>query len=241
MPSSSARRRARAARRIWPPGWSAASNSTTAWPRAAATLAASRPAGPAPTTTTFFLRPVGAADLVGHGGLAAGRRVVDAERLVALVDPVEAVGRADAGPDLVLAAGGDLARDVRVGDVGAGHADHVELARGDRVARGRDVVDAGGMEYRDAERRLDLAGEVEMRRGRHAVDRDHLGQRRIGLDVAADHVEEVDLAACHQAAADLEPFGARQALLPGLVGDHAEADDELRRRPRPGSPRAPRR
>ena len=174
------------------------------------------------------LRPVAPADRVGHGGLAAGRRVVDAERLVALVDAVEAVGGADAGADLVLAAGRDLARDVRVGDVGAGHADEVELARGDRVARGRDVVDARGVEDRQAERGLDLAREVEVRRGGRAVDRDHVGERRVGLDVAADHVEEVDLAARHEAAADLEAFGAREALVPGLVGDHADADDEVR-------------
>src|SRR5215813_814841 len=51
IPWSSRRRCARAARRTCPPGCSAASNSTTAWPRSPATRAASRPAGPAPTTT----------------------------------------------------------------------------------------------------------------------------------------------------------------------------------------------
>ena len=52
-------------------------------------------------------------------------------------------------------------------------------------------------------------------------------RRGVGLDVAADDVEEIDLAARDQAAADLEPFRARQALVPVLVGDHAEADDEV--------------
>ena len=39
--------------RIWPPAWSAASKTVTSWPRSPATRAASIPAGPAPTTTTF--------------------------------------------------------------------------------------------------------------------------------------------------------------------------------------------
>src|SRR3546814_15364308 len=92
-----------------------------------------------------------------HGRLAPGRRVVNAERLVALVDAVEAVGGADAGADLPLAAGGDLVDDVRVGEVGAGHADHVELALGDGMARRRHVGD------RSEER---LGGQEGVRTGR---------------------------------------------------------------------------
>ena len=38
----------------------------------------------------------------------------------------------------------------------------------------------------------DFAGEIEMRRGLHAGDRDDLGQRRVVVDVALDDVEEVD-------------------------------------------------
>ena len=48
--------------------------------------------------------PSASGDHVRHRRLAARRRVVDAQRLAALVDAVEAVGRADAGADLVLAA-----------------------------------------------------------------------------------------------------------------------------------------
>ena len=73
-----------------------------------------------------------------------------------------------------------LRDDVRIGDVGAGHADHVELALGDRMAGGRDVVDARGVEHRELGRGPHLAGEIEMRRRAHAGDRDHLGQRRVG-------------------------------------------------------------
>ena len=45
--------------------------------------------------------------------------------------------------------------------------------RGDGVPRRRDVVDAGGVKDRELRRRLHLAGEIEMRRRRHAVDGDH--------------------------------------------------------------------
>jgi hypothetical protein len=60
--------------------------------------------------------------------LAAGGGIVDAQRLAAFIDAVEAIGGADAGPYPVLFAGHHLGGDVRVGDVGACHADHVELA-----------------------------------------------------------------------------------------------------------------
>ncbi len=47
------------AMRSWPPGWSCLSTSTTLWPRRAAMYAASMPAGPAPTTSTFFFSAAG--------------------------------------------------------------------------------------------------------------------------------------------------------------------------------------
>ena len=121
-----------------------------------------------------------------------------------------------------------LARDMRVGDQRAGHADHVELARGDRVPRGRDVVDARGVEHRNVRRRAHLAGEIQMRRGAHAGDRDHVGQRVVGVDVAADDVEEIDQPGRLEAPRDLDALRARQADLPVLVGDHAHADQEIR-------------
>ena len=68
----------------------------------------------------------GARDVVRHGLLAPGGRVVDAQRLARLIDAIEAVGRADARPDRVLDAELDLADEVRLGHLGAGHADHVD-------------------------------------------------------------------------------------------------------------------
>ena len=120
-PMRSLRRGLRAARLIWPPAHGIASSSVTSWPRSPATRAASSPPGPAPTTTTRR-RCRRRRDVVGHRRLAAGGRVVDAQRLACLVDAIEAVGRPDARADLGFAPGDDLAHDVRVGEVGAGHA-----------------------------------------------------------------------------------------------------------------------
>src|SRR3546814_6807751 len=82
------------------------------------------------------------------------------------VEAVEAVGGADAGADLLLAAGGDLVHDVWVGQMRAGHPDHVELALRDGVARRGHVGDARGVEHRKARLGAHLAAEVEVGRGR---------------------------------------------------------------------------
>ena len=66
-----------------------------------------------------------------------------------LVDRVEAVVGADAGPDPVLVARGHLGDEVRVGHLGAGHPDQVEQPVADRVPRGGDVGDPGGVHHRD--------------------------------------------------------------------------------------------
>jgi hypothetical protein len=109
---------------------------------------------------------------VRHGGFAARGGVVDASGAAAFVDAVEAVGGANAGAHFILAALGDLLADVRVGDVGTGHADHVELAFGHGVAGGGHVVDARGVKHRELRLGANLAGEVEVRGRRHAGDGD---------------------------------------------------------------------
>ena len=186
-------------------------------------------------------RRLGLGDRVRLLELAAGRGVVQAERHAALVDAVEAVVGADAGADALLLAAQDLRDDVRVGHVGAGHADHVELAAGDGVAGGGDVLDLGGVEGREVGRGADLAGEVEVRGGAHALHRDHVGQAGVGVDVALHHVEEVDHAAVLQAAGDLQPVGLGQAARQVLVAGVADADDEVVADSGRGSPSACRR
>ena len=65
---------------------------------------------------------------MGHGGFAPGGGVMDAVGGTALIDAIKAVVGANAGTDLFLPSFGDLAHNVRVGHVGTGHADHVDLA-----------------------------------------------------------------------------------------------------------------
>ena len=175
----------------------------------------------------LFRRPAAPADDVRDRRLAPGGGVVDAQRLAALIDAVEAIGGADAGADLVLAPLHHLLHDVRIGDVGARHAHHVELAGGDGMARRGDVGDARGMEGREFRGRPHLAGEIEMRGGAHAGDRDDPGERGVGLDRAADDVEEIHLARLRQKPGDLHALILRQAGGKILVRHHADADDEF--------------
>src|SRR5271166_4895651 len=148
-PRISRRRFSAAVNSTWPPAFAAASNTTTSCPRSAATRADDHHS---------FLRSARPLDEVRDRLLASGRGVVDTDSLAG-IDRVDAIAHADAGADLRLAAGGDFVGNMRVGEMGAGHADHVEFAALDRVAGGGDVLDAGGVKGRHA--RL---GEVEMRR-----------------------------------------------------------------------------
>ena len=228
MPCRSLRRGLRTARLSWPPAHGIASSTITSWPRSPATRAASSPPGPAPTITIRRGRSAGG-DHVRHRLLAARRGVVKAQRLTGGVDPVEAVGGADARPDLGLAALDDLAHDVRVGEVGAGHADQVDLALADRVPRRCHLVDLRGVQHGEVGV-LARTMPAKSRCGTdaHAVDRDHLGQRRLVLDVAADDVDEVDQAApASKRCSVCEPDAGVDPAVDGLVDHHPDADDEV--------------
>ena len=100
------------------------------------------------------------------------------------------------------------------------------------MARRGNVLDACGVERGKPRGGANLAGEIEMRCGRRALDRDDARQRRVSFQVATDDIEKIHLAAARHAARDLHTFFARQAFRPVLVGDHADAHDELR----PGAP-----
>ena len=83
---------------------------------------------------------------------------------------VHAEGRANAWTDALLLTGFDLPDDVRVGDVGARHAHHVDHALADNAARSSGIDDAAGMEGRQCQfpgKRLDPV-EVGRLRCRHA-------------------------------------------------------------------------
>ena len=144
--------------------------------------------------------------VMGHRGLAAGGRIVNTQRIVAFVEPVEAVGGANAGADVLFPALNNFSDNMRIGDVRPGHADEIELAFGDGMAGSGDVVDAGRMENRKLGKAANLCGEIQMRRGAHAADRDDFGQRRIVLDVTFDDVQKVDQTRLLECPADRQAF-----------------------------------
>ena len=158
--------------------------------------------------------------------LAPRRGIVHAERLAG-VDAVDAVAHADAGTDVVLAPLRHFERDMGIGEMGARHADEVELAALDRVARGGDVLDARGVEGRNAGRGAHFAGEFEMRRRALAHAGNDVRKRLLGIDMAADHVDEIDQARADEPARDLDALDLAQAPLPVLVADHPQAHDEV--------------
>ena len=165
---------------------------------------------------------------VGQGEFAPGRRVVDAIGLATGVDAVQAKVAAHAGADGVFAAFHNLAHDVRVGHVGARHAHHVELAAGNSVARGVDVLDFGGMEDRDVHMRAQAACKFQVRRAAHALHGNHVGQARIGVNVAADDVQKIHHARLRQVARNAQAFVLREAAGAHLVGHAAHAQNEVR-------------
>jgi hypothetical protein len=81
---------------------------------------------------------------------------------------------------------------MRVGHVGARHADHVDLARGHRMPRGRHVGDAGGMEGGQADLGLDAPGRSRCGADRMPCTGITSVSAGIGVDAAADDVDEVD-------------------------------------------------
>ena len=202
MPTSSLLRGARLASSTCPPGRSAASNSTTSWPALGSNTRRFESAGTGPDDHHFAAWAGAARDDVRHRGLAAGGGIVHADRVIAFVDTIQAIGGADAGTDLVLPSLHQPAADIRFGNVGARHADHVELARGDGVSCRGNVLDAGGVEHREFRRVAHFTGEVEMRRGAHALDRDDAPQCRVTVHMAADDVEEIHLSRCDEAVRD---------------------------------------
>ena len=169
----------------------------------------------------------GGGDHVRHALLAPGGGVVDTERLAALIDPVKAIGRPDAGADIAFAPGHDLGHDMRVGHMGAGHADHIQLAAGHRMARRGHIGNARGVKGRQAHFGANAPREIKMRGRGHALHRDHIGEACVGIDPAADHVEEIDHAAIAQALADLDAVAACDAVGGKIIGRIAQPDDEI--------------
>ena len=175
-----------------------------------------------------LLSSVGFGDCVRNGGLAAGRGVVDAIGRAALIDAIEAVIGANAGrmsasrfSTIFLTICGSV-RWARVMPMRS------TLPDADRVPRRGDVLNAGGVEGREIGGGPDLSSEIEMRRARHALDRNDIRQARVGVDMAPDDVEEVDKTAILQAPRDFQ--AVRLGLIPPASRSsptETDADDEF--------------
>ena len=165
---------------------------------------------------------------MGQGEFASGGRVVDAIGLAAGVNAVQAKVAAYAGAYGVFATFDDLAHDVRVGHVGAGHAHHVELAAGNRVARGVHVLDLGRMEDGHIHVFAQAGGKVEVRRAAHALHRNHIGQARVGVNMAADDVQKIHHPRVRQVARNAYAFCGCDAAGAHLVGHAAHAQNKVR-------------
>ncbi len=107
-----------------------------------------------------------AADEMRHGRLAPRGGILDAERIGADIDPVEAIAGAHALADVVETALHQLAHDMGVGDMAAGHADHVAMAFLDGARGGGEILDVVGVEDRQIGDLLRGAGEIEELRRR---------------------------------------------------------------------------
>ncbi|MCY1530661.1 hypothetical protein D9M68_658570 [compost metagenome] len=128
------------------------------------------------------LRPGGFLDDVRHAHvLAGGRGVLDAEDVEALVLAVDAVVGADALLDLVDLAHLDLGDQVRVGDVRAGHADHVHVAAFEDAGGLVRVLDVLRVQHRHVDHFLDAGRQVQEGLRRVAHVGDHVGQGIVGV------------------------------------------------------------
>jgi hypothetical protein len=83
------------------------------------------------------------------------------------------------------------------------------------------------MKHREFRRRPDLAGEIQMWRRRHSLDRDDVVESRIAVDVPANDVEKIDGAASNEPPGDLDALFARKPFFPVLIGDEPNTDDEI--------------
>ncbi len=164
--------------------------------------------------------------VVAEGQLAAGRHI-DGAADTALREAAEAaLVAADAWPDLVRPAFQRLANDVRVGDVGASHADHVRVAAGDgrvHVLQGPEPAGDEGrhLAFRDAGDRHahgQLVAGVLM----HAAD-----DLVAVLRAAMRHVDVVEDAFLEDAGDDLPVLVHVQAAREVVRAD-AGAHDEAR-------------
>ena len=216
----------RPASRNWPPSSVPASRSVTRWPRSAATRAASRPAGPPPTTSTCRAVAAGVEPIAAPLELAAGGWIHQArDPVVARApSPAHLVAR-DARPDVLGAVGAGLGDQVRIGDLAAHDADQVGLTAGEHGFRGLGGADVAlGLHQGVRDDALELGGERDAQLLLVQRDRDDRVEVEVRARAAGHVVHRLSLVVPGD---DLGQLGHRQGRGRSLVHAHGQADDEV--------------
>src|SRR5450830_1029470 len=174
------------------------------------------------------LGPGGFFDNVRHAHVFTGSGgVLDAQHIQALVLAVDAIVGADALLDLVDLAHLDLGDQVRVGDMRAGHADHIDITAFENTGRLVRVLDVLRVQHRDLDHFLDPGRQVQERLRREAHVRDHVSQGVVGIATRADHTEEIEHAGVVVILGDLLHVLVGQAIRVEFVTTDTHADAEI--------------
>jgi len=157
-----------------------------------------------------------------------GGRVLDAQHVQPLVLTVNAVVGTHALFNLVDLAHLDLGDQVRVGDMGAGHAHHIDVAPFQNPRGLVRVLDVLRMQHRGLDHFLDPGGQVQKRLRRKAHVGDYVGQGVVGVTSRADHADKVEHAGVVVVLGDLFHVLMAQAIRVKLIPAQADAHAEIR-------------
>ena len=159
---------------------------------------------------------------------AGGGGVLNAQHVQPLILTVDAIVGAHALFDLIDLAHFDFRDQVRVSDVGTGHADHVHItAFQDARGLGR-VFDVLCVQHRRLDHLLDARRQVQERLRRVAHVRDDVGQRVVGVAARADHADEIQHAGVVVILCNLLHVLVAQAIGVKLVAAQANAHTKIR-------------
>src|SRR5471032_7453 len=157
-----------------------------------------------------------------------GRSVLDAQHVQALVLTVDTVVGADALLDLVDLAHLDLGDQVRVSDVGAGHADHVDVAAFQNACGLVRVLDVLRVQDGRLDHFLDPGSQVQERLRWITHVGDNVGQGVVGITTRAHDTDEIDHAGGVVILGDFLHVLVAQAIGVEFIAADTNADAEVR-------------
>ena len=169
----------------------------------------------------------GFCDDVRQSAFTSGCRIVCAQRFPFAIDPVDAVAHANAGTNLVLFATRDLGDDMRICDMGPGHADQIQQPLLNGVAGCCDIIDASGMHDRQVKMLFHFCGKLKMGRLGGAHVRDQGGKANAGRAVTAVNVEKIDHAGFGQQFTDLKTLVELKTAIESFIKHHSDAHDKV--------------